>query len=102
MPHPYRELSVTRIQNSTEESIWNTGQAVADKQQKNLYGRGDVNNSAVMGVGLSTVPDEPPVGHANIVGWPSLTGVKKADKDEQKIRALQISAKANLVLKPHS
>jgi hypothetical protein len=99
MPHPYEELSITRIQNLTEETIWNAGQAVAAKQKRTLYGRGDVNNSAVIGVGLSTVPDEPPVGHANIVGWPPLTGVKKADKDEQKIRALQIAAKAHLVLK---
>ena len=102
MPHPYVELSVTRIQNLTETTIWKTGQAVADEQQKTLYGRGDVNNSTIIGVGLSTVADEPGVGHANIVGWPPLTGMKKADKDEQKIRALQIAAKANLVLKARS
>ena len=100
MPHPYVELSVSRIQNWEEERIWDAGQNVAAIIQKTLHGRGDVNNSVVAKAGLSTVPDEPPVGHANIVGWPTLTGVKKADKDAQMIRALQIAAHAKLILRP--
>jgi hypothetical protein len=100
MPHPYLELSVIRIQNMAEETVWGECQGVADLQKKTLYGRGDVNNSVVIGVGLNTQPAEPPpIGHANIVGWPPLTGVQRADKDKQKIQALQIAAKANLVLK---
>lgn len=100
MPHPYVELSVNRIDGVSEALIWDAGDAVATKQKKRIYGRGDVNNSVVTGQNLKTVPDEPPPRHANIIGWPTLTGDKKTDKHLQKVKALEIAGKAKLVLNP--
>jgi hypothetical protein len=37
------------------------------------------------------LPDEPPVRHANITGWPQT-------KDEIKVKAMELAAKAALVL----
>ena len=99
MPHPYVELSVTRSQHFLDADLWAIGGEVARQQSKNLHGRGDVGNAAVLAAGLVTNPDEPPIGHAIIVGWPTLTGEKKIDKDQQKIYALQISGQAKLVLR---
>lgn len=90
MPHPHRlDLSVTRHLQLHEADMWNIGRAVAQKTGRNLYGRADVNVSAVERQKLKVFPAPIPENsnHANITGWPS-------DKPSQKIIAQEIAASA--------
>ncbi len=92
IPHPYRDLSVTRHLHASEEEIWSVAKEVARAQNCVLYGRSDVQAAAFLKQRLAVVPDpiENNPNHANVSGWP-------ADKPEQKIIALEISAEARFV-----
>jgi hypothetical protein len=102
MPHPHRELSVTRHLDATEEEIWEAGSAVAKPRKKTLHGRGDVTGIAFVKQGLvlkaDPIIDDPRLpnnpNHANITGWP------KDDKGQQKQLALVVAAQARLVRPP--
>ena len=89
MPHPYRDLSVTRHQLLSEHEIWAIGRGVAGVREATLYGRADIRASVVLRQSLDVksapVPNNP--NHANIIGWPE-------QKPAQKIIALQLAAAA--------
>src|SRR6266851_2356703 len=73
IPHPHRELSVTRHLLATEEEIWSVGEAVATARGKTLHGRGDI-RAAVCLTQQLTVRPAPVTGnsnHAEISGWPN-------------------------------
>jgi len=92
IPHPHRDLSVTRHLAATEDELWSVGEAVAMVIGKALYGRGDVVTSAYTGqklvVKAAPIKDNP--NHANVSGWP-------ADKPVQKMIAQEIAAAATFV-----
>jgi hypothetical protein len=92
IPHPYRDLSVTRHREATEGEIWNSGQTVAGQIGKRLHGRADVVAEVCLSQRLTVnaAPVEGNPNHANISNWP-------ADKAAQKIIALEISAAAKFL-----
>lgn len=92
VPHPRRELSVTRHLMATEDELWSVGEDVAVETRKTLYGRGDVSAATCLAQGLEVQPAPIPKNpnHANIGGWPM-------DKPAQKIIALEIAATAVFV-----
>lgn len=95
MPPPDLRLSVFRINELDENSIW----AIAidnimrnKNSETSLYGRAEILSSNVLSCNLSIDPDNTPPRHANIVGWPK-------EKDQQKMKALELAKKATLRLK---
>jgi hypothetical protein len=101
MPHPYRDLSVTRHREATEPEIWEVGASVARQLRKTLYGRCDIKVSSCLQNNLivkedpiaqaNNCPDNP--NHANIQNWP-------ADKPAQKSIALELAACASGLIPP--
>ena len=95
MPH-HRQLSVFQVGGLVEPEIWTIGKNVCEVSQRTLHGRGDLKVAdvvcdAVSVPPLKVVPDEDPPRHANIVGWPE-------EKDAQNACALELAARAELVL----
>jgi hypothetical protein len=97
MPHPHRDLSVTRHREATEEEIWQVGLDVAIAQGKTLYGRCDISTSkcpqSTLHVAAKPLPGNP--NHADIEGWP-------AEKPAQKLIALELAACASNLKEPPS
>ncbi len=87
IPYPHSDLSVTRHQNLTEESLWKIGQAIAIARRTTLYGRADLRAATVrqQSLEIEPAPIEGNPNHANIFRWP-------ADKPSQKIIAQQLAA----------
>lgn len=92
MPHR-GEVSVFRVDGLTTVRIWEIGSEIAGSRDRPLYARGDTATHKVRRIGLEVMPAEPPLHHANIVGWPD------NDKPRQKLIALQLAAVATLVPK---
>ena len=92
MPHPYRELSVTRHLSATSDELWAVGQAVAEERALTLHGRGDFAASVCQQQGLTieVAPLANNPNHADVTGWP-------AGKPEQKIKAQEIAAASKFV-----
>jgi hypothetical protein len=95
MPNPKNgETSVFRISGISDRDIWEIGdREVGLKRDKPVLGRADIGVSFVFTKGLNVVPSEPPVRHANIVGWPE-------EKSEQTLIALELAARAIFQKKP--
>jgi hypothetical protein len=96
IPHPYRDLSVTRHLQLSERELWGIGRDVARQINKTLHGRVDAQVFVFQKQQLRVVAD--PVlpsnpNHANVIGWPE-------EKPAQKIVAQQIAAEASKVLTP--
>jgi hypothetical protein len=96
MPHPRVELSLTRHLHATDEELWREGERVAKLRTRPLHGRAFVLANAFTDEGLSVeakpiIPENP--NHVDVVYWP-------ADKAAQKMKAVQIAAKATYVPKP--
>jgi hypothetical protein len=92
MPHPHRQLSVTRHLSATESELWSFGEQVAAVSGKTLYGRGDIRVAVCLAhkLAVDAAPTETNPNHANVSGWPD-------DKPAQKIIALEIAAAAVFV-----
>lgn len=102
IPYPRHDLSVTRHKNLPEQNLWQIGQDVANKRSSTghsitLYGRADINASAVRQEGLNVVPDPitKNLNHANIIGWPE-------GKPAQKIKALLLADASHYIPNPQS
>ncbi|MFT4641270.1 MAG: hypothetical protein ACI8T1_004607 [Verrucomicrobiales bacterium] len=95
VPNPHIELSVSRTDSLDEDQKWSLGKPVAEARQKTLYGRADITATGIRNQKLDVVPAEPPVRHANIIGWPDST------KAAQKAIALELAASAKLRLSPN-
>ena len=113
MPHPRTELSVYRIDGCSIEEVTAIGMEIAaererkhrekqladgkpypaDKRSFVYLGRGELQATDARSVGLEVVPKEPPARHANILGWPNLTGDRKADEAAQMAYALALQNK---------
>jgi hypothetical protein len=92
IPHPYKELSVTRHLQATESEIWAVGQAVA--ATRTLYGRADIRAGDCTIASLQVVakPLANNPNHADIEGWP-------LQKQDQKAIALQLAASASKLIR---
>ena len=101
VPHPYRELSVTRLVEITKDEIWAVGRHVAAARTppRTLRGRGDVLVATYLGQKLDVIAD--PVdgnpNHANVTGWPS-----PDDEAGQVMIAKEIAAVARFVPPPEA
>ena len=96
IPHPREELSLTRQIKATEGELWNEGARIAALRDRPLYGRAIVAAQAFLDEGLTVearpiLPENP--NHADAIRWP-------AEKAAQKMKALQIAAKASYLPKP--
>ena len=93
IPPDDRKLSVFRISGLSEDGIWKLGQEkVAEPSERTLRGRADLAVLAVHDAELEVEPDDDPVRHANVVGWPE-------KKDRQKLKAAKLAASASLHLR---
>jgi hypothetical protein len=92
MPHPHRQLSVTRHLAATESELWSFGEQVAAVSGKTLYGRGDIRVAVCLAqkLAVDAAPTETNPNHADVSGWPDY-------KAAQKIIALEIAAAAVFV-----
>jgi hypothetical protein len=96
IPHPYRDLSVTRHLHLSDSEIWEIARTVARQTEKALHGRVDVEAAVFLRQELQVIaapilPENP--NHANVTGWP-------AEKSAQKIIAQQIASTAGNALAP--
>jgi len=93
MPSREGETSVYRTQDLKEDEIFKIGRTyVAEKRNKPLKGRADIQASNVFDQNLNILP-QPEVHqrHCSIVDWPE-------DKAKIKEIALKLAAKATLIL----
>ena len=97
MPHPRIELSVFRISGLDAQAVRQIGEEVAKQREKQLVGHGGLKVKDVQAP-LSVQPKEPPPRHADVVGWPALSGNTKEDKSRQKLLAQQLVEKAEFIL----
>ena len=117
LPHPRIELSVYRIDDWSETEIADKGREVAEDRERSHrgkqlaegkaypeekrtfrhLGRGEIIAKDVRAIGLDVVPKEPPVRHANVIGWPALTNERKVDEAAQMACALQLQRKARFI-----
>lgn len=89
MPNPKNgETSVYRISGISDREVWEIGdREVGLRRDKPILGRADIGASFVITKGLNVVPSEPPIRHANIIGWPE-------QKSEQRLVAIELAAEA--------
>lgn len=93
LPAPNGETSVFRISNLSDSEIWRIGNIeVAQKRGLPLLGRADILAFQVLSENLKVIPDNIPLRHANIVGWPE-------GKSERMSIALELAKNAQLHLK---
>lgn len=99
MPPPSLRLSVFRIDGLSTETVWDIGQRevinAMPQPSRTLYGMADVKVLSVQGKNLVVDPDNTPVRHANIVGWPE----GPENKARRQSIAQELAADARLVLK---
>jgi len=114
MPHPKIELSVYRIDYWSKVEVDAKGNEVVNEREQNhrarqlaqrknypaekrtfrYLGRAEIKAHDVRSAGLDVVPKEPPVRHADIIGWPGLVGNRKADEATQMAYALKLQSVA--------
>jgi hypothetical protein len=82
--------SVFRISNLTDQEVWEIGEReVVPRRGHPLLGRADLSVSTVINNGLEVRPQEPPLRHANILGWPD-------EKSKQTMIALELAVSSQL------
>ena len=117
LPHPRVELSVYRTTGWHESEISAQGTEVAsdrelahrdrsmasgepypaNKTTFRYLGRGELSAANVRASGLNVVAKEPPIRHADIIGWPPLTNNRKHDEASQMAFAIKLQASARFV-----
>lgn len=100
VPHPYEELSVTRLIQITDDEVWRLGQGVAAARTppRTLYGRGDVLAATYRSqpnLDIVAAPVEGNPNHANVTGWPPAD-----DETAQIMIAKEIAAVAKFLPPP--
>ena len=90
MPNRNGETSVFRTSGITDYEIWDIGDCeVSIKRGKAILGRADIRTNNVILKDLQVVPKEPPVRHANIIGWPD-------ERSKQRLIAIELAAESLL------
>lgn len=110
IPNPNTELSVYRVDGWTQQEVRTVGQSVADAREKSHrqreiakgkdypdnkrtfrhLGQALLKAKSFRSVELDVSWDEPPPGHWNVIGWPTLTGNRKVDEAAQMAKALTL------------
>lgn len=86
LPNKNGETSVFRTSGITNDDIWGIGDLeVSIKRGKPILGRADIRTNDVISKDLKVVLREPPLRHANIIGWPD-------ERSKQKLIAIELSA----------
>jgi len=98
MPHPNIQLSVFRVGELDQLEVQQIDETVAFQRSKTLVGCGCLLVKHVIQTKLSVQPKEPPPRHADIVGWPVLSGNSKEEKSRQKLLSMELIERATLVL----
>ncbi|MCF6312163.1 MAG: hypothetical protein L3J39_06905 [Verrucomicrobiales bacterium] len=84
MPNPHIELSLSRVDDLYQEQVQALGDDVADQRGKpKAWGYARLSAEAPRSLGLDVSSAEPPLHHANIVGWSANTD--KAEKKRQQL-----------------
>ncbi len=94
VPFPHESLSVMRHRDLTDAEIWESGEIVAAKQGRTLFGRADF-RAEELPSGLEATPVEPPRNHADIIGWPS-------DRSAQLAQAIRLAGVCKGLMKTGS
>lgn len=85
--------SVFRTSGLGANAIWAIAETeVVPLRGKPVLGRADLIAASVIDSGLNVVPQEPPLKHANIIGW-------SEEKTKRREIALELAAAASLSLK---
>ena len=88
LPDKNGETSVFRTSGITNNEIWEIGDCeVSIKRGKPILGRADIGTNSVISKDLEVVPREPPLRHANIIGWPD-------ERSKQKIVAIELASES--------
>lgn len=88
LPDKNGETSVFRTSGITNNDIWEIGDCeVSIKRGKPILGRTDIGTNNVISKDLEVVPREPPLRHANIIGWPD-------ERSKQKIIAIELASES--------
>lgn len=98
MPPPDLRLSVFRIAGLSTDAVWDIGQReVIDvlPQPRTLHGIAEIKALNVQENGLTVDPDNTPIRHANIVGWPE----GPENKARRQSIAQELAAEAKLLLR---
>jgi hypothetical protein len=98
LPHPYRDLSVTRHTGISIQELWQLGEDVANLRRQSrpnasLLGRGDFSASDALALSLTAYRHEPPKNHVHIGSWPS-------EKPMQMLLAQKLAASITFVRNP--
>lgn len=94
LPNPKDNLtSVSRHEESPEDSLWRIGESVVAKSGKRLHGAAFISAADVRATKLDVVSEEPPDLHANLSNWPILDDPDMA-KAAHKELALLLAEKA--------
>ena len=94
LPSPkHADLSVMRTHDLSEPEVWALGQEAAIQSGRTVFARGDltapqVRNTFTHPWHLNVAPDEPPVRHASIKGWPPATESEIRKSLAQQLRAM--------------
>lgn len=90
LPDKNAETSVFRTSGITNNEIWDIGNfEVSIKRGKPILGRADIRANNVIARDLKVVSKEPPLRHANIIGWPD-------ERSKQKLIAIELASESNL------
>ncbi len=88
LPDKNGETSVFRTSGITNNEIWEIGDCeVSIKRGKPILGRADIGTNNVISKDLEVVPRDPPLRHANIIGWPD-------ERSKQKIIAIELASES--------
>jgi hypothetical protein len=109
IPSPHKELSVYRIDGWTQQEVSTVGESIADDREnghrqkeiakgkhypanKRTYrhlGQALLKAKSFRFVELDVSWDEPPLGHSNVIGWPSAEN-RKAEEAAQLAKASRL------------
>lgn len=96
LPSPkHRNTSVFRIGNDAERLRQTFKETAAG--DRTLKGVAICRTAAIRAIPLDVVAEEPPLGHANIEGWPWLSEDPEAQKAKQLELAAQIASASSMV-----
>ena len=88
LPDKNGETSVFRTSGITNNEIWEIGDSeVSIKRGKPILRRADIGTNNVISKDLEVIPREPPLRHANIIGWPD-------ERSKQKIIAIELASES--------
>ena len=92
-------LSLFRTTDWSETGIWQVGnEVVGAARHRPILARGDFLARVAMGLGLRVESNEPPLGHAEILGWPDRDA--SGGRSAQKLIALRLADATRLELPP--